>query len=74
MTKRKKEKNLNILRTKRVFKMKQKALSITFKGLSVNQIKHIFLKGKIQTLNKSKYTLGIFIDLSKAFNTVYREF
>ena len=54
--------------------MKQKALSITFKGLSVNQIKHIFLKGKIQTLNKSKYTLGIFIDLSKAFNTVYREF
>ena len=34
-----KDKNLNIVRTKRAFKMKQKAFFITFKGLSLKQIK-----------------------------------
>ena len=34
-----KDKNLNIVRTKRAFKMKQKAFFITFKELSLKQIK-----------------------------------
>ena len=33
------DKNLNILRTKKVFKMKQKAFFINFEGLSLKQIK-----------------------------------
>ena len=36
------DKNLNILRTKRVFKAKQKAFFITFKGLSIKQITQRF--------------------------------
>ena len=37
------DKNLNILRTKRAFKMKQKTFCIIFKGLSLKQITIIFL-------------------------------
>ena len=41
------DKNLNILRTKRAFKMKQKALFIIVKGLSIIQL---FLEGESPTL------------------------
>ena len=41
---------LNILRTKRNFKMKQKAFFGIVKRLSLNQIKQIFLKGESLTL------------------------
>ena len=41
------DKNLNILRTKRAFKMKQKALFIIVRGLSMMQI---FLEGESPTL------------------------
>ena len=39
------DKNLNILRTKRAFKIKYKAFFITFKGLSVNPIMQSFFFG-----------------------------
>ena len=38
------DKNLNILRTKRAFKMKKKHTSYRFKGLSLKQIKRFFLE------------------------------
>ena len=44
------EKVLNILRTKKAFKMKQKAFFIIFKALSMKQIT-VFLKGESPTLN-----------------------
>ena len=44
------DKKLNILRTKRAFKMKQKAFLIIFKGLSLKQIKQFFLEGDTPTL------------------------
>ena len=37
------DKNLNILRTKRAFKMKQKEILTSFKGLSMKQITQILL-------------------------------
>ena len=37
---------------KRAFKTKQKALFITFKGLSIKQITQFFLEGESSTLNK----------------------
>ena len=40
------DKNLNILRMERAFKMKWKAFFIIFKGLSINQIIQIFLEGE----------------------------
>ena len=40
-------KNLNILRAKRTFQMKQKALLIIFKGLSLKLTKPTFLKVKV---------------------------
>ena len=48
MTK-KKDKNLNILRTKRAFKMKQNRFFIIFKGFSLKQIKQFFLEGENPT-------------------------
>ena len=44
------DKNLNILRTKRLFKMKWKAFFIPFKWLSLNQRKWFFLLGDNPTL------------------------
>ena len=44
------DKNLNILRTKRAFKVKWKAFFIIFKGLSLKLIKIIFLEGKSPNL------------------------
>ena len=44
------DKNLNILRTKRAFKMKQKEFVIIFKGFSIKQIMQIFLLGVSPTL------------------------
>ena len=44
------QKVLNILRTKKAFKMKQKAFFIIFKALSMKQIT-VFLKGESPTLN-----------------------
>ena len=38
----KQDKNLNILRTKRAFKIEQKTFFIVFKGLSLTQIKNFF--------------------------------
>ena len=51
------DKNLNILRTKRTFKMKYKAFFIIFKGLSVKQITQFFLESESLT---SKHMLGLF--------------
>ena len=45
-----KYKNLNISRTKRAFKMKQKAFFVTLNGLSVKQITQFFLKFESRTL------------------------
>ena len=42
----KQDKKLNILRTKRAFKMKQKAFFVIFEGLSLKQITKYFLEGK----------------------------
>ena len=43
------DKDLNILRTKRDFKIKQKEFFIIFKELSLNQIKQVFLEGESPT-------------------------
>ena len=48
------DKNLNISRTKRAFKMRQKVFFIIFKGLSLKQIKTIFLKDESPTLRVLK--------------------
>ena len=40
--------NVNILRTERTFKMKQKAFFIIFNGISIKQITQIFLEGESQ--------------------------
>ena len=45
------DKSLNILRTKRAFKMKQNVIFIIFKGLSLEQIKKFFLEGESSTLS-----------------------
>ena len=45
-----KYKNMNISRTKRAFKMKQKAFFVTLNGLSVKQITQFFLKFESPTL------------------------
>ena len=37
---------------KRVFKVKQKAVFIVFKGLSMKQMTHIFLEGESPTLSR----------------------
>ena len=52
MIKKVSNKHLNILRTKRVFNMKQKAFFVNFKGLSLQckQIKTIILVGENPTL------------------------
>ena len=49
-------KNLNILRTKRAFQMKQKAFFIIFKGFSIKQIKQVFLEGESPTLKKTCFS------------------
>ena len=41
----------NILRTKRVFKMKKKSFFIIFKGLSMKQKAEFFLEGESPTLS-----------------------
>ena len=43
-------KNLNIMRAKWAFKMKEKTFFIIFKGLSLKQIKQFFLEGESPTL------------------------
>ena len=48
------DKNLNISRTKRAFKMRQKVFFTIFKGLSLKQIKTIFLKDESPTLRVLK--------------------
>ena len=45
------DKNLNILRTKIAFKMKQKAFFIILKRISLKQIKQIYSEGENPTLN-----------------------
>ena len=46
------DKNLNILRTKKAFKVKERAFFIIFEGLSLKQIYKIFLEGETPTLKK----------------------
>ena len=41
-----KDKNLNIFRMKKAFKMKEKAFLIISKGLQLNKIKQIFWEGE----------------------------
>ena len=50
-------KNLNILRTKRVFKKKHKVFFIIFKRLSLKQIKQFFWKVRVQLYKRSIYIL-----------------
>ena len=45
------DKNLDILRTKRAFKMKLKEFFIIFKGLSMKRMTQFFLGGESPTLN-----------------------
>ena len=45
------DKNLNILRMGRAFKMKRKVFLIIFEGLSLNQIKKSSLEGQSPTLS-----------------------
>ena len=45
------DKNLNILRMGRAFKMKRKVFLIIFEGLSLNQIKKSSLEGQSLTLS-----------------------
>ena len=52
MTKKSRQK-LNSLRTKRAFKIKQKAFFITFKVLSLKLIKQFVLEGESPTLNET---------------------
>ena len=47
------DKNLNILRMKRVFKMKWKTFFDIFIGLSLKQIKQMFLEGESPSLKNS---------------------
>ena len=44
------DKNVNILRTKRAVKMKERTLFLIFKGLSLKQIKPTSLEGESPTL------------------------
>ena len=46
-------KNLNIFRTKRAFKMKWKVFLIIFKGLSMKQLTQNFLEGESPNLSFS---------------------
>ena len=46
------DKNLNILRTKSAFKIKQKTHFVVFKGLSMKQIISFWGEGKSPTLNE----------------------
>ena len=48
------DKNLNILRTKGAFKMKQKSFFINFKGIPLKQIKQFFLECEGPTLNRQQ--------------------
>ena len=54
-----KTKILNILRTKRAFKMKQKTFFIILKGVSLKQIKRIFLEGESPTLTDVQYIQNV---------------
>ena len=45
------DKNLNILRTKKAFKMNKKAFFVIFKGFSIKQITQAFLEGESLTLS-----------------------
>ena len=45
------DKNLNVLKTKGAFSIKQNLFFIIFKGFSLSQIKTTFLEGEIPTLN-----------------------
>ena len=54
------DKDLNILRTKRTFKMKWKAFFIIFKGLLVKQITQSFLELESPTLNLYPYFFSKF--------------
>ena len=64
------DKNLNILRTERVFKIKQKAFFNIFKRLSIKQITQIFLEGENPTLNLN-FTFSVYF-FRKYFNTIIR--
>ena len=44
------DKNLNIFRKERAFKMKYKAVCIILKGLLIKKITQVFLKGETPTL------------------------
>ena len=57
------DENLNILRKKRAFKRNEKAFFINFKGLSLKQIKQIFLEGESPTLKMFVIDLMIILNL-----------
>ena len=52
------DKNFNILRTKRAFKVEWKAFFITFKGISLKKIKQICLEGESSTSNNLQKVSG----------------
>ena len=51
------DKNLNILRMEKAFKMKKNIFFIIFNGLSMKQITQIFLEGESLTLKCSQWKL-----------------
>ena len=73
MTKKSRQ-HLNILRTKRAFKMKKKTFFIIFKGLSLNQIKTIFLEGERLTLNILNQSFIAIVLKTVSFTTFRPEF
>ena len=70
------DKNLNIVKAKRVFKKKWKAFFTIFKGLSLKQVKQYFRKLRVQLLMVvEKFTLTgpTFISVSKIILELFRK-
>ena len=69
------DKNLNILRTKRVFKVKRKAFSTTFKGLSVAKrclrLQTAPLKALIKPFEPLQKSAKIKIYFNLCFKTIF---
>ena len=63
------DKNSNISRTERALKMKQKELSIIFKGLSLKEIKPTFFEGESASLTRNQALIYIFLSSDKLSGT-----
>ena len=65
------DKNFGIFRTKRAFKLRQKAFFIIFKGISIKQIKQMFLEGETPTLGRINLAKSFLKFLFDTFDTVF---